>query len=80
MKLIKIFAFSLLLASATNIQANTFSKDPLYFLNCKAINKAELEKISPDAIASVSVLKGKDAISKYGRKAKRGVVEITTKK
>ena len=38
----------------------------------KALDKGEIEKIE--------VSKGKSAMEKYGKKAKDGVVEITTKK
>ncbi len=37
----------------------------------------KLEDINPEAIESVNVLKGDDAIAKYGRTAQNGVVEIT---
>lgn len=50
------------------------------------INKAgessrvtSMESIDPDDIASVNVLKGESAISKYGAEGKNGVVIITTK-
>jgi len=36
--------------------------------------------IAPEEIESMTVLKDKSAIEKYGRKAKYGVIEITTKK
>ncbi len=39
----------------------------------------EIEEISPDDIASVTVLKGKKADEKYGIKGKNGVIEIITK-
>jgi hypothetical protein len=35
--------------------------------------------VKPDSIRSVNVLKGKEAIDKYGEKGKEGVVEIYTK-
>ncbi len=80
MKLIKIFALDLLLTAAGIVQAEPVINDPLYILDGKAISKSEMKNLNPDAIASVNVLKGKPAISKYGKKARRGVVEITTKK
>ncbi|MDT0555937.1 M56 family metallopeptidase [Patiriisocius hiemis] len=39
----------------------------------------EIEEISPNDIASVTVLKGKKADKKYGAKGKNGVIEIITK-
>ncbi|PWI31256.1 hypothetical protein DI383_00855 [Flavobacteriaceae bacterium LYZ1037] len=53
---------------------------PLFFLDGKEITKEEMEKINPDIIASVNVLKGEKAIEKHGEKAKDGIVEIITKK
>lgn len=53
---------------------------PLFILDGKEITKDEMEKIDPNIIAHVNVLKGDKAIEVYGEKAKDGVVEITTKK
>jgi TonB family protein len=53
---------------------------PLYFLDGKEMNYQELSGISPDKIASVSVLKNESATSIYGEKAKNGVVLIESKK
>jgi hypothetical protein len=52
----------------------------LYILDGKEIRKEAFEKLNPDKIASVNVLKGDHAIKKYGDKGKHGVIEITTKK
>lgn len=57
----------------------TFPDNALYFLNGKKVQRQELNSISPDEIESISVLKGKAAIKKYGAKGKNGVVEIQTK-
>ncbi|WP_052143746.1 M56 family metallopeptidase [Wocania ichthyoenteri] len=55
-------------------------KTPLYVLDGKKIKKNKFENIDPENIESISILKGDSAIEKYGKKAKEGVVEITTKK
>ena len=57
---------------------------PLYVVDGSIISEEELEKINPDAIESISVLKAKPAIvnpetDKYGEKGMHGVIEITTK-
>lgn len=44
----------------------------------KGLNK--LDKINPDDVASVTVLKDSPSIAKYGDKGKDGVILITTKK
>ncbi|MGH2647284.1 MAG: N-acetylmuramoyl-L-alanine amidase, partial [Ginsengibacter sp.] len=55
--------------------------EPIYFVDGKEISKDELKAntISPSSIAFINILKGENAIKKYGVKAKNGVVEITTK-
>lgn len=54
--------------------------EPIYFVNGKEIKSEESKNIDPNTIESINVLKGKNAIDKYGEKAKNGVIEILTKK
>ncbi len=54
-------------------------KQPLYYIDGEKATKDDLSKLSPDDIATINVYKGKKAIKKYGRKAKNGVVAVTTK-
>jgi hypothetical protein len=69
-----------------NVQDSTKSTSkadknaPLYVLEGKVISKSELDKINPDAIESISVLKGKNAVNAYGKAGKNGVIQITLKK
>lgn len=58
---------------------DTDGKEPLYLVDGKEASKKEVKKLSPNQIESINVFKGKEATKKYGRKAKNGVVEITTK-
>jgi len=52
----------------------------LYILDGKEISKSELEKIySKNTVSSLKLLKGEDAIKKYGEKGKNGVIIIKTK-
>ncbi|WP_228235311.1 M56 family metallopeptidase [Allomuricauda sp. M10] len=55
-------------------------EEPLYYLDGKKVKAEEIRKLSPDTIKSMEVFKGDEAIKKYGKKAKDGVVVITTKK
>jgi len=55
-------------------------EQPLIFLDGKEISKKDMEAIDPKNIESVNVLKGDKAIEKHGKKAKDGVIEITSKK
>ena len=54
--------------------------DPLYIIDGEEAKAEDVKKLSPGKIKSIDVSKGKSAKKKYGRKAKHGVVEITTKK
>ena len=46
----------------------------------KIIQKSEADKLDPNTITEINVLKDKQATDKYGEKGKNGVVEIKTKK
>lgn len=53
---------------------------PLYVINGKIkTGKINLDSINPDEIESINVIKGTNALQKYGEAAKNGVIEITTK-
>jgi hypothetical protein len=52
----------------------------LYYLNDKPITKKEFEKISPEDIATVDVLKGEAATKQFGAKAAKGVIKVYLKK
>jgi TonB family protein len=55
-------------------------KPLLYILDGKEVPKSEIDKLNPDDIESISVLKNHIALDIYGDKAKNGVVEIALKK
>lgn len=52
---------------------------PLYFIDGVLTDAKEIEKIKPDLIDNVNVLKGNRATDLYGVKGKNGVVYINTK-
>ncbi len=52
---------------------------PIIYVDGVLTKDYDLDKISPDNIESVTVLKNKSAIEKYGSKGKNGVILITTK-
>ena len=52
---------------------------PMYIIDGKEVDSFKIEDIKPDDIESMSVLKGDDAINKYGAKGKNGVIIIITK-
>lgn len=53
---------------------------PLYILDGSEVPSLKLEKIDPNTIEKVDVLKDEKAIMRYGEKAKNGVIIITSKK
>ena len=55
-------------------------KHPLVIVDGKESPQEEFEKLNPDKIESMTVLKDETATKKYGKKGKNGVIEITTKK
>lgn len=64
------------------IRDNSFQVNPdvLFMLDGKEITKQELEKLDPNSISTMSVLKGESATKVFGEKGKNGVVVITSKK
>lgn len=53
---------------------------PLYIIDGKEATKADVDKLDPNSIESINVLKDESAKAIYGEKAKNGVVMIATKK
>ena len=51
----------------------------IFILDGKHVQKSDIEKIDPQTIESINVLKGQSAIDKYGEKGKDGAIEINTK-
>jgi BlaR1 peptidase M56/CarboxypepD_reg-like domain len=51
----------------------------LYILDGVITDKIAIEKLSPESIDAIDVLKGNTAVAKYGDKAKDGAIVITTK-
>ncbi|MFT3845103.1 MAG: M56 family metallopeptidase [Lacibacter sp.] len=54
--------------------------DPLYIIDGKEATKEEVNKLDPNSIESINVLKDESAKAVYGEKAKNGVIMIATKK
>jgi len=55
------------------------NNQPLYVVDGKTITSKQFQQIDAKNIKDIKVLKGKDAISKYGTKAKNGVVIVSLK-
>jgi hypothetical protein len=52
---------------------------PLYILNGFVLPDSAVSQVNPNQIKSIDVLKNEAAISKFGAKAKNGVIIITVK-
>ena len=59
-----------------NVKGN---ESPLFILNGEVIKKKDLEKLDPNLIKSVDVIKDSNKTKIYGEKGKNGVVIITSK-
>lgn len=57
-----------------------FIAPPLIIVDGKEITKSEMDKIDPDKIENIDVIKNKKFTEKYGEKGKNGVILITLKK
>jgi TonB-dependent SusC/RagA subfamily outer membrane receptor len=55
------------------------SQSPIYVVNGIIVDEKEINKINPDEIASMDVLKDENATSLYGSRASGGVIVIVTK-
>jgi TonB-dependent SusC/RagA subfamily outer membrane receptor len=53
---------------------------PLIVIDGVITSDLDMNKINPNNIASMNVLKGEKATTKYAEKGANGVIEITTKK
>lgn len=52
---------------------------PLYIVDGKEFTTEELNKIIPERIDGIEILKGEEAVKKYGEKAKGGVILVKLK-
>ena len=55
------------------------NKNPLILLDGEEISRKEMEALDTDTIKTVEVIKDDNNVEKYGKKAKHGVVIITSK-
>ncbi len=62
-----------------NVFISDFHNDAIVYINGKKSSKKQMDKLNPNDIERVNVLKGDSAEKKYGKKAREGVIEITTK-
>jgi len=63
----------------SKLKITEIEKTPLYILDDKEVSKEKADNLNTELIDSINILKGKEAINKYGDKGKNGVIIITTK-
>ncbi|AEI46829.1 M56 family metallopeptidase [Runella slithyformis] len=63
-----------------DVVGKNIPENVLWLLDGKEMEKEQIQKLNPDSIQSMNVLKGEAATKKHGDKGKNGVIEITTKK
>ena len=54
--------------------------NPLYIIDGQKSTKKAFKKLDSKNIESMNILKGEAVQKKYGKSAKKGVIEVTTKK
>ncbi len=64
----------------SHVKSKTSGKKPFTLVDGKEITSDQMNAIDPNTIEKMEVLKGENAVSKYGEKAKDGAVIITLKK
>jgi TonB-dependent SusC/RagA subfamily outer membrane receptor len=58
---------------------STVSNQQLYVVNGNIMSQSDYQKISPNSIKHVEVLKGEDATAIYGSRGANGVIQVTLK-
>lgn len=66
-------------ASQVQIPENSKGVKPMVIIDGKEVNQFELEKLDPNSIKEMHVLKDENATKIYGEKGKNGVILITLK-
>ncbi|HWI91284.1 MAG TPA: N-acetylmuramoyl-L-alanine amidase [Flavisolibacter sp.] len=62
-----------------DIKTNWKDNPPLFIVDGEEKIKADVDRIIPETIESITVLKGTSATEKYGKKGTNGAIEITLK-
>lgn len=66
-------------AAGGTAAAKAPSPPPIYFLDGKRVAREVVDKLAKERIASVDVIKGAEAMAKYGEDGRNGVVLVVTK-
>lgn len=66
-------------ADATIINSGSITPKPLYIIDGEIAKENALKSLNPNQIKSINVLKGKNAINKYGDDGRNGAIEVILK-
>lgn len=61
------------------VVSDPMPENALFILNGEKVRKDKVDKLRPEEIKKVDVLKGEKAVEAYGDEGKNGVIKITTK-
>ena len=76
---VTVTADSIVILSNAKSDRKTIPANVLYFVNDIFTTVDEISKLKPEQIKSITVLKGDEAIKRYGEAGANGVVKIVTK-
>lgn len=62
------------------VQSNTLDAAAVYYIDGEETTNEAVEKLDPEAIHSVNVIKDESATKIFGERAAKGVISVTTKK
>jgi hypothetical protein len=62
------------------VEAISVAEKPLFILDGKEISIEEFNGLNPNCVEGLKLIKGEEAVNKYGEKAANGVLVITAKK
>ena len=71
-----------LMPGEVNSWVKSIIQDPpnvLYYVNAKQVSRESIESLDPSKVTTANTYHGQDAITRYGDKAKDGVIVFTTK-
>src|SRR5664279_4902902 len=65
--------------SSSSAASDVYKRQVVYVVDGKIVTVDEAKEINPNNIQSIHVLKGDNAVNKYGEKGRKGVIEIIEK-
>ncbi len=63
----------------TSISLENIKTNPLFIVNKKKVTKSYFKKLDPETIKSINIYKENEAIERFGKSGKNGVVVVILK-